>query len=476
MMQLQDSVNNISDVLRDFIGGMNAWRQDVEDRLPLTRRFGSTANIASPDAAFAPPRDPSASRVPTPSQARNAPRSVEALKMESPIYPHSNMSPVAAQASTLIKLESMMAPSQQPATPADSVRTDHSGSSTSAKQDKSGLQSDHTTPAHVLLHEWGLMGDFPSGVEYLQRLKENKCHYHEYPMQLEHDRGLLRVWGVGEGYDLNDGSQGSGTPESTNDSDAPSPAPGREGLWGHPPLNHSSSNPTSGSTPRQHPSDESAGGLDSDGRPIFSSAVVDRFHKLYLDHIHVLHPFLNQTKLSRMIREFKDQYSPDAKATSASSPAAHQLNPGVKRKRTSSAFGEPCSPRGAIEHSLRNAIVLLVLALGQVCCHKRPLPSPQSDKGPPIRGAWGSFSSNPNGSFSSEGSEDSRERNIDILPGMAYYAYASDIIGSQQGGNTVGHAQASLLAALYIGQFARVMESWSCIHNACRAAVVLIKK
>jgi hypothetical protein len=58
---------------------------------------------------------------------------------------------------------------------------------------------------------------------------------------------------------------------------------------------------------------------------------------------------------------------------------------------------------------------------------------------------------------------------------MAYYAYATDILGNQQGGNTVAHAQAMLLAALFLSQYARVLESWSWINNACRIALVLIK-
>jgi hypothetical protein len=149
MMQLQDSVNNISDVLRDFINEIGAWRRDVDARLPSSQRAGSTANIAYPDAAFVLPRDPGASRVPTPAQGRSAPRSVGSFKMESPMFPHSNMSPINAQASTPIKQESTMVLSQQPATPAESVETDNSGGSNATKQDvvvkqdKAGLQSDH---------------------------------------------------------------------------------------------------------------------------------------------------------------------------------------------------------------------------------------------------------------------------------------------------------------------------------------------
>ncbi|KAJ4375239.1 hypothetical protein N0V83_002325 [Neocucurbitaria cava] len=480
MMQLQDSVNNISDVLRDFVGEFSTWKQSVESRLPPSRGPEMMSNHASPEAAFAVPmRDPSASRWPTPSQGRAQLRRVNSMKMESPIVPHSNMSPIGAQASTPIKQEAILAAPQQPATPADSVRTDHSRMTDRSPREKSGLQSDHTTPAHKLLSEWQAMNTFYKDVDYLNRLVDSGHDVSDYPMQLEQDRGLIRVWGVGEGQDLNDGAQGPGSPESSNDSDVPSPAPGKEGLWGHPPLDHSSPSTMSGSTPREYQGSE--GGLGPDGRPNFHAQTLQDLLKSYLENIHVLHPFMNPSKLHRMVKEFTEQYSPDVRAANARSPAAsglqHQLHQGIKRKRSSSAFGEPYSPKGAIERSLRNAIVLLVLAVGKVCAHKEKLPAPQSDKSPYVNGAWGYTreSPRPNGSFNSDMSEDNRPRNIDILPGMAYFSYATDILGNQQGGNTVAHAQAMILAALYLSQFARVLESWSWINNACRITMVLVK-
>lgn len=318
------------------------------------------------------------------------------------------------------------------------------------------------------------MTAFYKNVDYLSRLVENGHEVSDYPMQLEQSRGLIRVWGVGEGQDLNDGAQGPGSPES-NESDASSPAPGKEGLWGHPPVDHSSPAAVNGDVPRDHPGYD--GGLGPDGRPNFHSRTLWELHDSYITNMHNLHPFLNPSKLRRMIREFSEQYSPDSKAANTSSPATHQLNPGIKRKRSISAFSDPYSSKGAIERSLRNAIVLLVLALGKVCAYNDKLPAPQSDKSASTNGTWGYTRDlqYPNGSFTSEISDDSRPRNIDTLPGMAYFAYATDILGNQQGGNTVAHAQAMILAALYLSQYARVLESWSWINNACRITLVLIK-
>ena len=131
----------------------------------------------------------------------------------------------------------------------------------------------------------------------------------------------------------------------------------------------------------------------------------------------------------------------------------------MTRKRSNSAFGDSGANRGSIERSLRNAIVLLVLSLGKVCSYKEkvPLPSPQTDRGSQVNGTWGSFAaSHPNGSFNRDTSEDTRPRNINIMPGMAYYPYTTDILGNHHGGHTVAHAQAFILVALYIVQSAIV--------------------
>ena len=67
-------------------------------------------------------------------------------------------------------------------------------------------------------------------------------------------------------------------------------------------------------------------------------------------------------------------------------------------------------------------------------------------------------------------------RNVDVIPGLAYYAQATDILGNCHGGNDLAHVQANLLAGLYAGQLARTFESWSWIHTACRACRYLVRK
>ncbi|KAF1831715.1 hypothetical protein BDW02DRAFT_571770 [Decorospora gaudefroyi] len=473
---LQDSVNSINNVISRFVDRFEKWQESVESRLPPVSNHGIPVNHASPEAAFsAPTREQSNSRWPTPIQGRSQAYSVNGhMKMESPSVAHPNMmSPLGAQGSAPIKQESMFVPPPpQPMTPADSVRTDRSRTAENSSKESVGLQSDHSTPAHKLLEEWPNMNLFYKDIHYFKKLIDNGRLVSDYPLQLEQDRGLLRVWGVGEGYDLNDGTQGPGSPESSNDSETTSPAPGKDGLWGHPPFDQPSPFSEPSATPREYPTETYDYGLGRDGRPDFRRHVLFDLLKSYMETMHTFHPFMNESKLKRMFREFSDQYSPDVRTTSARSPAAglHQLNHSLKRKRSTNGYDWTGPPRGEIERSLRNAIVLLVMALGKVCSHTARLPAPQSDRGS-YDDNWGS----PNASFNSEGSNDGRPRNIDILPGMAYYAYATDILGNQQGGNTTAHAQANLLAALYVSQFARVLESWSWINNACRIILILIK-
>ena len=192
-----------------------------------------------------------------------------------------------------------------------------------------------------------------------------------------------------------------------------------------------------------------------------------------------------------------------------------------------------------IERSISNAVVLLVLALGKICEHKGPLPGPvkyqasrtntsqaspsdyhDSPQSAPARTS--SAASTP-GSYSATSAQspmnDTRSnhgislyprqhveryntapvytnspstqaapstpsgpydheyvQNVDKIPGLAYYAYATDILGNEHGGIEVQHVQARLLAGLYTGQLACVIESWQWIQSACVVCILLTRE
>ena len=191
-----------------------------------------------------------------------------------------------------------------------------------------------------------------------------------------------------------------------------------------------------------------------------------------------------------------------------------------------------------IERSISNAVVLLVLALGKICEHNGPLPGPtdyrasrtnmsqacspsdhhDSPHSGPIRSSSAvttpshsvssahspmndirsnhghslyrghpekyntapvypmspSIQAAPNTSSGSYNHE--HLQNVDKIPGLAYYAYASDILGNEHGGIEVQHVQARLLAGLYTGQLACVIESWQWIQSACVVCILLTRE
>jgi len=64
---------------------------------------------------------------------------------------------------------------------------------------------------------------------------------------------------------------------------------------------------------------------------------------------------------------------------------------------------------------------------------------------------------------------------VDIIPGLAYFTKAADILGELLGGSDLPYIQANLLAGLYMGQLARILPSYSYISQACVAAQILVE-
>ena len=172
------------------------------------------------------------------------------------------------------------------------------------------------------------------------------------------------------------------------------------------------------------------------------------------------------------------------------------------------------------ERCISTAIVLLVMALGKICEHTDPLPGPLPDnprdtliiaprsyspspshvdspavasvKPSPASSAASIPTSAPSPLSNLRHSTTSRrssiddivspqagylyEKNADVIPGLAYFAHATDILGNLYGGNDLAHVQAHLLAGLYYGQLACTFESWNHIQAACRACLFLVRE
>lgn len=376
---------------------------------------------------------------------------------------------------------------------------------------------DHRTAPHKLILLW------PSVRPLLQ--EANVDVNDGYVMEAE-DRGVLRLYGRGEGNEEQDGTQpgGPASPARSEDSfsDAPSPL---EGIWGYGLSTHA--HPIAES----HPHPYTVGGLKPDGNLDLDQSTINSLWESYVKHMHVMHPFLDKARTCKLISDFISRYCPNKNRMQSRSTFAvgngESYRP-IKRQRSNGSTESQGIPPEVVtkhfidtERSPSNAVIFLVLALGKICAHKEPLPGPARDhvmnanevlahqlSGKPglngrslmsmdVKPSLGPPKLTPNRlhtppGFSDEdpcmgyrsrrssfdGSTPSTQtaKNMDVIPGIAYYARAAEILGDQGDGNDLIHAQMFLLAGLYKGQLARVKESMSWITMAGRVIQTLLDR
>lgn len=327
---------------------------------------------------------------------------------------------------------------------------------------------DHRTAPHKLLLLW------PSVRPLLKRAGVN-CN-DAYVMEAE-DRGVVRLWPQGEGIDAYDGTQPGGYASPAQGDASGDAAYYRtltEGMRGMGSPSTSSSN-----AGRSEP--YGVGGLNADSYLDLDAQTVLSLYKSYMRNIYVMHPFLDKRQLDSMFDKFIRRYS--SRRPQAARAVGNDDNERLLKRQRSNTSGaarnigggsgsEPDLPREAvIERSPSNAIIYLVIALGKICQHKDALPSivPNSQLEEKIvvhqisgsRGSAGSspMSANmepppvsPTSTSTSQTTSPSdgtvlmldlrspraslkgfsttfRPRNLDVIPGMAYYAEAAEIIG-----------------------------------------------
>ncbi|GLA56241.1 hypothetical protein AnigIFM63604_006138 [Aspergillus niger] len=302
---------------------------------------------------------------------------------------------------------------------------------------------EHTTAAHKLL-------SWPS----IKTVLEPKVYDDDYVLRLEEQRGPICIYGRGEGDETSEDPVV--TSPSTNPSTALEEAyihsPSPSGPWGA--IN-------------QSPSKLADIGLDDAGRVTTTPSTIRRYHESYMNHLHKLHPFVDQNDLEQKIQRFITTYC---------SGAGMELPRGAKRKRSCDApqgtgcdIGDLAAVKAEegpniVEKSINNAIVLLVLALGCICeVQDRPVPGPIANHAGRMSTAGRPYPDDPN------------LRNLDVIPGLAFYAYATSILGNLQGANDLQHVQAALLAGLYAGQLAHPFQSHGWIAQAARTCQVLVR-
>lgn len=375
------------------------------------------------------------------------------------------------------------------------------------------IPTNHTTGAGHLLN-WPCINGMVQRV--LER--ENLRFPAEFPIREEEQRGILRVYGRGEGRDPiprdRDVRAEHGTTDFPDDiahSDMSSPAPGDASghIGGFSPVNISEYNNSSPRTPVLTPS----------GVPDFSEPKVWGYVKSFEENILNMHPIILPKDLRGMVQIFLNSIPKPAKPIAPAQVAKFVQPPppptaepvGMKRKR-SPAMDAPDTPQiqfraGRPARTINNAVVLTVLALGKICLQRENVPDVVRDDGPSRstyskRNGYPSspghasspeaftpnYSSgmaspkdserpNPGRRHSFQGSKGGYQprRNYDTIPGLEYFAIATDIIGNQLGGNTMNHVYAGIFAGLFHGQLGRVVESHAYIAHACNVLMNILR-
>lgn len=371
---------------------------------------------------------------------------------------------------------------------------------------KPAMPPNHTTLASLLL-KW------PSIHNMLHHiLGEQGIHYvDEYPIRQEQQRGALRLFGRGEGSELDTRTSDKGSPpdvsmaDREDVSDVAGPTPGPE-LWGQVGA----------------PGVDYKGGiLTSDGNPDWDPTKIWKYVASFKEHILKMHPIIIPKELDAMVRVFLEQLPKSSSISSNRASNAGFIHPsttaaetGGKRKR--SPVGEELSPimtfkkPGRPYRNMQSALVLVVLALGKICLHQGKMPdvvhepddltnpSPLVRNGilaSPGQSSPGRFlpsqspnlpSPNENATMMSRRSSlqgniplgrasSAPKRNMDVIPGLEYFALASDIIGGDYGGFGLRHVYVHIFAGLYHGQLGRVLESWEHISTASRKLQVVLR-
>ncbi|KAL5335029.1 hypothetical protein BJX70DRAFT_336133 [Aspergillus crustosus] len=353
---------------------------------------------------------------------------------------------------------------------------------------------EHTTAAHKLL-------GWPS----IKKLLQPYRYEEDYVMRLEQTRGVIGIEGRGEERpderefaDDDIASQLTSFNTSLDDGSTYDTSPSTT-VW--------NANTRFNETPPEFR------GIDENGVVLLDAETVRRYRDSYEAHIHKLHPFIGVRDLRAGVELFISKH--------CSPPSTQGLNAqnsmdarGAKRKRSGETMQYPpgyntSMPTGApqkVEKTLFNAIIMLILALGRICeVRDEPIRGPCTDQvidyrnePTPITPPRGPISPTglesmgpPQSSFYSPYQKHSVStpsvtdeslislpdpphlENIDTIPGLVYYQYATKILGNFQGATSLRYAQATLLASLFTGQLAHPFHSYSWIAQAARACQVL---
>jgi hypothetical protein len=375
----------------------------------------------------------------------------------------------------------------------------------------------HTTLAGLLL-DWDPIRELTR--HHLER--EGIKYVSEYPISQEQSRGILKVYGRGEDSHQRlsrEATADHGNAEINDDnmSDIVSSSPAAD--WGQ----------LGGGLSPGDQIEYRGGVLGLDGNPDFSEHKVAAYVESFKNNILNMHPIIHPQVLDEWVHQFinelptanpKPKAQPLKSAFAVSQPVEVT---GSKRKRTPEA-DVPTTPGsirlGKPSRSIHSALILIVLALGKVCLYQDEVPdviftvdpiphgSPVSRNGvppSPTQGSPPAFSSHsqssgfPSPRDQERGYQSRRssihgvtsgsgtaaaavrsgynlKKNYEVIPGLEYFALATDILGNHTGAyNNMKNVYANIFAGLYHGQLARPLESFAFIHKASHKLQVIMR-
>ncbi|KOS20296.1 Xylanolytic transcriptional activator xlnR [Escovopsis weberi] len=382
----------------------------------------------------------------------------------------------------------------------------------------------HTTLAGLLL-DWD-----PIKVLTRTHLEQAGVRYiSEYPIGIEQVRGLLKVYGRGEDsktarQPINGGDHGS-VDMADDVSDIASSSPAAD--WGQ-----------LGSLSPGDNFVYQGGILGFDGNPDFTDAKVWTYVDSFKTNILNLHPIIQPHVLDEWVRQFLDslpiitQKSAKPMSSKSAFAVASYADPATNKRKRSPAPDGNGAPANSVSISMRagrpsrsihSALVLLIVALGKICLHRENVPDVVHNPDPPAAPPNGSQESpamrngvppspiqgSPPGLAQSQpqpqhhtsglpspkeherGSQSRRssihgagsvrigyspKKNYEVIPGLEYFALATDILGNHHGAyHNIKNVYANIFAGLYHGQLARPLESFSFIHKAGHTLQVIMR-
>ncbi|KAF4477504.1 Aspyridones cluster regulator apdR [Colletotrichum fructicola Nara gc5] len=188
-------------------------------------------------------------------------------------------------------------------------------------------------------------------------------------------------------------------------------------------------------------------GLECGGLPDLRKDTVIGLVKSFQDNILNMYPIAMPGELDRKVEHFLNHVGC---IHGELSDAANDIPWNRKRPRSGPSVNQ--SRQSVLSNCRRpnrtidSAMILIVLALGELCQHQAGIADPAIT---------------------------SRERGT--IPGVKYMALASDILGQQRGGWTLQHARMSIFDALYYGQLGRLIECQFHLLDADRALQVVMR-